>query len=89
MLLDDTTYRGRYRAHLDALLGSALDAGHVIARLRQEHALIAPHVVGTDGEQPGRTFVASPEAFDSALAQLARDVDVRLPAIRVALAEAR
>ena len=89
LLLDDATYRSRYRSHLEALLGSVLDAGHVAARLRQEHALISPYVVGTEGEQPGRTFVASPEAFDSALAQLARDVDIRFAAIRVALAEAR
>ena len=88
-LLDDAAYRGRYRAHLEQLLTSTLDGGHVTARLRQEHALIAPHVVGPEGERPGATFIASPEAFDDALAQLARDIDRRLPAIRVALAEAR
>lgn len=89
LLLADAAYRGRYRSHLDALLASVLDAGHVTARLRQEHALIAPHVVGTNGEHPGRSFVASPEAFDGALEQLARAVEVRMPAVRAALAEAR
>lgn len=89
LLLDDATYRGRYKAHLDALLASVLDAGHVTARLRQEHAMIAPHVVGADGEHPGRSFVTSPDAFDRALEQLAREVDSKVPAIRVALAEAR
>jgi spore coat protein H len=89
LLLDDTTYLARYRAHLDSLLASVLDPGHVTARLRQEHAMIAPHVVGAEGEHPGRSFVASPEAFDRALEQLARDVAARMPAARVALAEAR
>lgn len=89
LLLADPTYRARYRAFVEALIDSVFDAGHVIARLRQEHALIAPHVIGADGERPGRTFLASPQLFDNALAQLARDVAARIPAARAALAEAR
>jgi hypothetical protein len=88
-LLDDTTYRARYRTHVEAALRSVLDVGHVAARLRQEHALIATHVVGPEGERPGRTFLASPEAFDSGLEQLARDVEAWVPAVRSALAGAR
>ena len=88
-LLDDAIYRAQYRAHLESLLGSVFDAGHVTARLRQEHALIAAHVVGPDGEQPGRTFLASPEMFDQALEQAVRDVTARVPAVQTALARAR
>jgi hypothetical protein len=88
-LLDDATYRARYRAHVESLLGSAFDAGHVVARLRQEHAMIAAHVVGPDGEQPGRTFLASPETFDQALELLVRDVTARVPAVQASLARAR
>ena len=88
-LLDDATSRARYRAHVEALLGATLDPGHVAARLRQEHAMIAPHVVGPDGERPGRTFIASPEAFDAALEHLAQYVSTRATAARTAVAGAR
>ncbi len=88
-LLDDATYRARYRSHVEALAGGMADPGHVAARLRQEHALIAPHVVGPDGEQPGRTFTASPEAFDAALEAAVRFVDGHVTAARTALAVAR
>jgi spore coat protein H len=89
LLLDDQVYRVRYRALVEGLLGSVFDAGSVTARLRQEHALIAPHVVGPDGEQPGRTFLASPEDFDRALTQLADYLAARIPAARTALAAGR
>ncbi len=88
-LLDDPTYRARYRAHVEARLGSVLDAGAVTARLRQEHALIAPYVIGPDGEHPGRTFLASPDAFDTALAQVVLYVEAHLGAARATLAGAR
>jgi spore coat protein H len=88
-LLDDATYRARYRVHVEALLGSVFDAGHVGARLRQEHAMIAAHVVGPAGEQPGRTFLASPEAFDQALEQLVSDLTSRAAAAQASIARAR
>jgi hypothetical protein len=51
--------------------------------------MIAAHVVGPEGERPGRTFLASPEAFDHALEQLARDLAARVPAAQASLAGAR
>jgi hypothetical protein len=63
--MDDPVYRAAYRRHVEELLGSSLELGRVASILRSEHARIAPFVVGAEGEQPGRTFVASPAAFDA------------------------
>ncbi|WAS89980.1 hypothetical protein [Nannocystis punicea] len=41
------------------------------------HALIAPYVVGPEGEQPGYTFIGSEAAFTATLDDLLGHVEQR------------
>jgi hypothetical protein len=66
-LLDDPTYRAAYRAHLADIVSRVFVPEQVNARLRQRRDLIAPFVLGLEGEQAGYTFLTSPTAFDEAL----------------------
>jgi hypothetical protein len=66
-LLDDPVYREMYRGHLADIVSRVFVPEQVNARLRLRRDLIAPYVVGLEGEQPGYTFLTSPTAFDEAL----------------------
>lgn len=90
LLLDDPVYRGIYRDELQAALAGAFDAGWVIERARAYHALIAPWVVGPDGEAAPYTFLESAAEFEDALdgpggTPLAPHVTARHNAVREAL----
>lgn len=67
ILLADEVYAGRYRQHLEGALGglSALDA--FAKRARELHALIAPHVVGPQGERDTHTTLSSADAFEQSV----------------------
>ena len=58
----------------------------VQARLAAEHELIAPYVVGEQGEQAGYTSLSSPDAFESALDELLAHVPARHEAVEEYLA---
>ena len=66
-LLDDPVYRATYRGHLTDIVSRVFVPEEVNARLRLRRDLIAPYVLGLEGEQPGYTFLANPSAFDEAL----------------------
>lgn len=88
-LLDDPVYRAAYRAQVSDLLATVFDPALVVPRLRREHDLIAPYVIGADGEQAGRTFLQTPQEFTAALDTLVSFVQSRAAAVRVALESAR
>jgi hypothetical protein len=88
-LLDDPIYRAVYRSHVVDLLNTVLEPGRLIARMRAEHALIAPSVIGADGEQTGHTFLTNPVQFTSALTTLETYVRARHAAATAALGAAR
>jgi hypothetical protein len=52
-LLDDPVYRETYRNHLANIVSHVFVAEQVNARLRLRRDLIAPYVLGREGEQPG------------------------------------
>ena len=66
-LLDDEVYMAAYRAKLLELQsgGFALDA--TIQLAEDYHDLIAPYVVGADGERAGYTFLSSDAEFESSV----------------------
>jgi len=66
-LMDDPVYRGQYGRHLQELVRTVFEPSRFGARVRAAHTLIASHVIGRDGEEPGRTFIANPQAFDDAV----------------------
>jgi len=66
-LLDDPVYRADYQARLQAVLSGPFAAPAVKARMQANHDLIAPYVVGAEGESAPYTFLVSDAAFNSSL----------------------
>ena len=67
ILLADEVYKARYRELLEYALGGLFAPDAVRKRARELHALIAPSVVGPQGERPTHRTVTSPEAFQAAI----------------------
>jgi hypothetical protein len=66
-LLDDEVYSAIYRQNLLDLQTGAFDLDTTSALAQTYHDLIAPYVVGADGEQPGYTFLSNDAAFETSI----------------------
>lgn len=86
--LADEVYAARYRELLEYSLGGLFAPDALAARARDLHTLIAPYIVGEQGERATHTTISSPEAFNTSLdgpdGLLAR-VQQRQDAVRAAL----
>jgi hypothetical protein len=67
ILLDDPVYSQVYQDELLAALEGAFEVAWVHDRMETYHALIAPWVVGPDGEAPPYTFLRDESEFTGAL----------------------
>jgi len=67
LLLDDPVYRQAYRDALQAALDGPFAGDAVQVRMEAYHAMIAPYVVGAEGEATPYTFLASDAAFEGSL----------------------
>jgi hypothetical protein len=76
-LLDDSEYQATYESFVARAAESEYTTQWAIARFTEAHELIAPYVVGTEGEQPGYSFIESPEAFEQTLEELVAHVKQR------------
>ncbi len=76
-LLGDDTYRESYRGYLGAALEGALAVDTFAVRAAELHELIAPHVVGEQGELPRYSNLSSPEAFELSVGELVEHVTKR------------
>jgi len=63
--MDDPVYRAAYGTHIENLLATVFEPSSVSVRLRSEQARIAPFVIGTEGEDPSRSFAGTPAQFDA------------------------
>ncbi|MEQ1575931.1 MAG: CotH kinase family protein, partial [Vicinamibacterales bacterium] len=84
-LLDDPLYRATYRQHVEDLLARVVEPNRLVARLRTEQALIAPYIVGAEGELPGHTFLSTPAQFDASVNALVAYVQARHATVHQAL----
>ncbi|PTL84179.1 CotH kinase family protein [Vitiosangium sp. GDMCC 1.1324] len=66
-LMDDPTYFAIYKQYALEAARGPLAPDKFQARLREEHDLIAPWVVGENAEQPGYTFISNTQAFEDSL----------------------
>jgi hypothetical protein len=73
-LMDDPVYRAIYVAYVQEAIEGAFAVAPTQARLQAEHDLIAPYVVGPEGEQPGYTFLFDPQEFAAELDRLLEHV---------------
>ena len=87
-LLDDPVYSERYRAELETALLGAFEADALKEKMARYSGLIAPYVVGADGEAAPYTNLASASAFNNSLTGnggLFDHVDERHAAVQDAL----
>ncbi len=63
-LYDDSTYRAAYDAALATFYASDGAAAALQAQMQSEHDLVAPHVVGVQGEIPALSFT-NPALFEA------------------------
>ncbi len=67
LLLDDSTYRNQYQAHLASALEIGFEIDFVSSKIRAYHELISPYVVGFKPEQSPYTFLQSPSDFTNSV----------------------
>jgi hypothetical protein len=70
LLMTDETYRAAYLEHVKAVLAGPFAEDALHARIDALHALAAPHVVGSDGEQAPYTLLQGPAHFDRGVAKI-------------------
>lgn len=76
-LLDDPTYRERYTQFVAQAAEIEYTPADMGPRFTAAHELIAPYVIGDEGELPDYTFLASDAAFTDALDGLLQHVEQR------------
>ena len=89
-VLADEVYAARYREHLARAVQGLAAPDAFDKRVRELHALIAPHVVGNQGERRTHTTISSQAAFEGAVdapGGLLDSIASRRAAVRAALAE--
>lgn len=69
-LMDDPVYHDLYASYIEETINGAFEPTKMTATYQALHDLIAPYVIGENGEQPGYTFLNSSEEFDTALTEL-------------------
>lgn len=85
-LMDDPVYIEIYWSEVGRFDRGLFAPDRIKERLRATHDLVAPHVVGPEGELPGYTWLRDPDAFTSSLDALQAHVDLRHTAVAEALA---
>lgn len=85
-LMDDPTYYERYVAYVAATAEGAFAPERMIAIYQKYHAMVAPYVVGENGEVTGYSFLTSAAAFDASLTELITHVNQRYAAVQAFLA---
>ncbi len=76
-LMDDPEYQALYVGYVEDTINGAFAPAQMEATYRELHDLIAPYVVGENGEIEGYTLLSSPAAFDTALTTLIEHVNDR------------
>lgn len=76
-LMDDPVYSAAYRAKLKAFNTGPFTQAAMNAMFDKYHAMIAPYVIGTNGEHAGATYLITPGLFTSALPALKNHVTAR------------
>lgn len=76
-LMDDPVYHELYVQYVDETINGAFEPTKMEATYQALHDLIAPYVVGENGEQPDYSYLNSSAEFDTALTTLINHVNER------------
>ncbi len=79
-LMDDPVYYDLYVTYVDETIKGAFEPSKMQAIYETFHELIAPYVVGENGEIEGYTLLSSPEDFEASVAELINHVNRRYTA---------
>ncbi len=80
-LIDDPVYQEAYWGYVSEFVEGVFETDAVKARIQQEHDLIAPYVIGTDGELPEYSVLSGADAFNDSLQELFDHIDARHAAV--------
>jgi spore coat protein H len=86
-LMDDPVYHEKYVQAVEKVISGAFNPDNLKPLYTKNHDLIAPYVVGDNGEQKGYTLLRSPEEFNSSLEALISHADSRYTEVMAYLAE--
>lgn len=86
-LLDDPQYLEVYRDHVAQAAAMEYEPVSATKRFQAAHDLIAPYVVGPEGEIEGYTFLSSDAAFEGSVTDLVAHVNGRQAAVADYLAQ--
>lgn len=84
-LMDDTVYRTLYASYVEDTINGAFEPTKMAKTYQKWHDLIAPYVVGENGEQEGYTYT-TPERFEASIAELIAHTEERYAAAKEFLA---
>ncbi|MEM1179145.1 MAG: CotH kinase family protein [Acidobacteriota bacterium] len=87
LLIDDEIYGARYREHVRAVAAEVYSPERMVPIFEEMHALVAPAVIGADGERVGYTCLDSAADFFASLPELIAHVHERACAVAEYLGE--
>jgi spore coat protein CotH len=76
-LIADPEYRKTYNKYVAEFAKGPFATDTVVKRLTELHTMIAPYVVGEQGEQKGYTMLSNAAAFNSAVDDLKKHIETR------------
>jgi spore coat protein H len=76
-LMDDPEYHALYVSYMQEFVDKVFVPDELVDRLTVLHEMIAPYVVGENGEVEGYTYLSSESAFEESLAGLIEHVNER------------
>ena len=88
-LMADPVPEAVYTDYVTALINGAFDPEAITARYQELHDLVAPYVVGTNGEIKGFTHLRSDAAFNASLDELIQHAESRYQAANAWLKSSR
>lgn len=80
-LMDQPEYEEIYETYLQSVIDDAFEPSKMKELYQYYYDLIYDYVIGTDGEQPGYTFLRSSSEFTDALTEQMNHVDDRYNAV--------
>jgi spore coat protein H len=80
-MMADSIYNASYKAHLKDFLENTLSDAALKAKFQTAHDLIAPYVIGAEGELAGHTALENPSAFTSSVSSIQAHIDERVNAV--------
>ncbi|MCD4770243.1 MAG: CotH kinase family protein [Bacteroidales bacterium] len=80
-LMDQPEYEAIYETYLQSVIDDAFEPSKMKELYQYYHNLIYDYVIGSDGEQPGYTFLRSLSVFTDALSYQMNHVDERHNAV--------